>query len=329
MKSKGNSTIVDIAERAGVTNITVSRTFNRPELVRPETREKILEIAKELNYVPNAFARNLKNNQSKIVGVVTDSTFNPVYANILKQLCTMADERGFTVMIFETSGSQEAENRAIQTLFSHKASGILLSAVSDSESYTPDYLELAKAYSIPIVLFDRDIPGSDLPGVFLNNVEIGVRAGKHLSKQGFKSFLICGGPSESEITQDRISGLIGGLRANASSVTTVYSGYQFDLAFPVIREHFSALDTTPECIIGINGDITLAALRTLSELGLRDSISVFSIDEAPYSDVYGVHVPCISHHPKDWGEKVGKLLFSVIDGDDTQQRIYIESELIS
>ncbi|POC81294.1 LacI family transcriptional regulator, partial [Vibrio vulnificus] len=56
-KANPNATIVDIARRARVTNITVARAFNKPELVKPETRERIHAIAKELNYVPNAFAQ--------------------------------------------------------------------------------------------------------------------------------------------------------------------------------------------------------------------------------------------------------------------------------
>lgn len=326
MKNKAITTIVDIANKAQVTNITVSRAFNKPELVKPETREKILSIAKELNYVPNAFAKNLKNNESKIIGVVTNSTFNPVYSIILKKLSLMADKQGYMVMIFETNGSVSAENRAISTLFSHKASAILLSVVLDREGYHPDYLQLAEAYQIPIVLFDRDIPGSNLPGVFLNNVEIGVRSGKFLAKNNHSSFLVFAGPSESEITQDRISGLLGGLRVNQHQINVVNSDYSFDEAYPIIFKAIKELNEMPDCIIGLNGMISMAIFKSLQELNINGAY-VFSIDEMPYSDVYGAKIPCITNHPSDWGEEVGKLIFDVINGNNTKKRVYIESTL--
>ncbi|UGA54864.1 LacI family DNA-binding transcriptional regulator [Vibrio sp. VB16] len=326
MKNKRNVTIVDIANMANVTNITVSRAFNKPEQVKPETREKILSIAKQLNYVPNAFARNLKNNQSKIIGVVTNSTFNPVYSIILKKLSLMADKKGYTVMIFETNGSEEVESRAINTLFSHKASAILLSVVLDKEGYTPEYLELANTYQIPIVLFDRDIPGSNLPGVFLNNIEIGVRSGKFLAKKNHSSFLIIGGPNESEITQDRISGLLGGLRIENEHISIINSDYSYDEAYPTIYKAIQSLTNMPDCIVGINGMISMAILKSLQELGKKE-VFVFSIDDMPYADVYGTKIPCISNHPLDWAEAVGKLIFDTINGTVSTRRVYIDSTL--
>jgi LacI family transcriptional regulator len=326
MIKKVNPTIIDIAKKAQVTNITVSRAFNKPELVKPETREKILKIAKQLNYVPNAFARNLKNNQSKIIGVVTSSTFNPVYSIILKKLSLMADNKGYMVMIFETNGSEEAENRAVQTLFSHKASAILLSVTLDKEGYSPDYLKIAKAYQIPIVLFDRDIPGSELPGVFLNNIEIGVRAGKYLARKNHSSFLIFGGPIESEITQDRVSGLIGGLRGQTKKISVINSHYSYEKTYPIILNALKNLSVMPDCIVGINGLICMAVFKSLRELGEKD-VSLFSIDDMPYSDIYGIRIPCIANNPEDWGREVGNLIFEIINGKSENKRIYIESTL--
>lgn len=306
MKNRANVTIIDIAKRANVTNITVSRAFNKPDLVKPETREKILKIAKELNYIPNAFAQNLKNNQSKIIGFVSDSTFNPVYGIILKRLCKMADERGYMVMIFETGGSKSAERRAVQTLFGHKASGILLSVVSDHDGYHPDYLDLAQSYDIPLVLFDRDIPGSDLPGVFLNNIEIGVRAGKYLSKKDYSNYLIFAGPQDSDISLDRISGLLGGLRATDQSVDIIHTAYTLDDSYPVILDYLSGLETLPDCIVGINGLISLSVIKALAALGI-DGVGLFSIDAVPYADIFGYNVPCIDNHPSEWGKRLGSL----------------------
>ncbi len=127
-KSTKAATIKDIAQIAGVTNITVSRVFTAPDKVKPETRERILAAARTLNYVPNAFARNIKASQSPIIGVVTDDTFNIVYSHIIKEVCRLSDAKGYSVMFFTTNGNRQIEARALQTLVSYKAAGIILSA---------------------------------------------------------------------------------------------------------------------------------------------------------------------------------------------------------
>ncbi|UAB73876.1 LacI family DNA-binding transcriptional regulator [Vibrio sp. SCSIO 43132] len=325
-EKKGNVTIIDIAEKANVTNITVSRAFNKPELVKPETRERILAIAREMNYSPNAFARTLKGSQSNIIGLVTDSTFNPVYSEITKTLCREAAAKGYSVMMFETDGSEEAEARAISVLFSYKASGILLSPVRDSQNYTPAYLEQAEAFNIPIVLIDRDIPNKNLPGVFLDNYEIGMKASQYLANFNEKSILIIGGPSDSEITQDRIAGLRKLLKKKNVDIQTIYSEYDYEKALPKIRDAFQSLDFTPERIIGVNGLISLAAIKVARETNLNN-VQFFSIDEVPNSDIFGFHVPCIVNDPRAWGKNVSEMIFGLVDGKEVEHRLFVHGNL--
>lgn len=192
-KANSNATIVDIARRANVTNITVSRAFNKPELVKSETLEKIHAIAKELNYVPNAFAQGLKKSSSQIIGIVTSSMYNPFYSNLIQTVSRIARMQGYQIMLFDTDGSEEAEMQAVQALFGYKARGILLSAVRDDRHYQPAYLDQAERYHTPLILIDRDIYNQQLSGVFLNNQEIGKLAGQYLAEQPESNILILGG----------------------------------------------------------------------------------------------------------------------------------------
>lgn len=129
MKKTGNKapTITDIARLVGVSSITVSRTFTDPDKVKAKTREKILQIAGEVEYVPNVFAQNIKTTQSPIIGIVTDDTFNQSYSYVIQELCQHAEAKGYSVMIFTTGGNRESEVKAINTLVSYKAAGVVLS----------------------------------------------------------------------------------------------------------------------------------------------------------------------------------------------------------
>ena len=89
MNKKKSVTISDIAKRVNMTTITVSRALSKPDLVKPATLARILEVARELDYVPNAFARGLKRSESLIIGVITASVL--VRGSALREAAAVAD----------------------------------------------------------------------------------------------------------------------------------------------------------------------------------------------------------------------------------------------
>lgn len=330
-KAIPNSTIVDIARRAGVTNITVSRAFNKPELVKPATREKIHAIAKELNYVPNAFAQGLKNSSSQIIGIVTSSLYNPFYSSLIQRVSRIARRQGYQIMLFDTDGSEEAENQAIQALFSYKARGILLSAVRDDKQYQPDYLELAGAYHIPLILIDRDIYNRNLSGVFLNNKEIGQLAGKYLAAQPEGNMLILGGPENSEITLSRTAGIVDALKEKKNKITIINGDYDFISQQAEVKRWLSEKENQPEYIIGLNGIITLGAMDLCHQLNIYSHVTFFSVDEPPKAASYGMQVAGVYHDTDMLGEIAAELLFNAIktaDAGHPPRREYFTGNLV-
>lgn len=325
------ATIVDIANLANVTNITVSRAFSSPELVKKETRDRIYAIARKLHYTPNPFARSLKTNTSKIIGVVTNSTYNPVYEEVIKTLCLEADKNGYIVIMFESACNPELENRAMQTLFAYKVAGIVLSVVNDCAAYDPLYIKQAQAYNIPLILLDRDITPFNLPGVFLDNYQIGVKAGKYLFTQNLTDLLVIGGPEDSLITQKRIEGIMSELRDLPVKFNFIYTDYSYALSRKMIMDYLKEKIAETSYIVGINGLITLAAIGVCRTLGNRQC-RYFSIDAVPYAADLAFNIPCIYSDPKEWGMKVSELLFTAIksvNNPEKFERIFISGELMT
>ncbi|AHG21408.1 LacI family transcriptional regulator [Chania multitudinisentens RB-25] len=311
-KANSNATIVDIARRANVTNITVSRAFNKPELLKPETLEKIHAIAKEMNYVPNAFAQGLKKSSSQIIGIVTSSMYNPFYSGLIQTVSRIARLQGYQIMLFDTDGSEEAEMQAIQALFGYKARGILLSAVRDDKHYQPAYLNQAERYHTPLILIDRDIYNQKLSGVFLNNQEIGHLAGKYLAAQPESNILILGGPADSEITLARTRGIVEALEKRKSEVTIINGDYDFISQAARVKEYLAAPENQPDYIVGLNGIITLGAISICHQLNIYERIKFFSIDEPPKAWDYGLHIAGVYHDTQMLGEIAAELLFDAI-----------------
>lgn len=325
------ATIVEVAKLAKVSTITVSRAFSTPELVKESTRQLIYKSAEELNYIPNAFARTLKTNSSKIIGVVTDSTYNQVYAQAVTTLCAEADKLGYGLMMFETMGSEEKESNALDTLFSYKVAGIVLSVVNDSKTYDPRYIRIARKNNIPLVLLDRDIKTHHLPGVFLNNHEIGVKSGNYLAHCGAQRLLIIGGPEQSEITQERVNGILSTQHNPNLQTKVIYAHYNYQQTRELLLHEVPKLSAPPTHVVGINGQISLAAIGVFRTLGYKD-VQFFSIDPVPYAADFGFSIPCIDSDPVEWGLKISSLLFKLIEHNNDPayfDRLFIYGKLIT
>ncbi|MCM7239173.1 LacI family transcriptional regulator [Enterobacter bugandensis] len=310
--------IKDIAKIVGVTDITVSRTFTSPEKVKKETREKILRIAQELNYTPNLSARSIRSSKSKIIGLIADDIFNPVYAFLIKELNAIAEKEGYSVMIFNTNGCSFSEEVAIQTLISYSAAGAIVSPISDALTKQEHFERLIKS-NIQIIQFDRQF-SEKLPGVFIDSNY----AGELVGSLATGNTLIVGGPSNSMITRQRINGILQKLPEDAIP-TVVYSDYHFEKCSEILKQFNQSNQIRFDCIIGVTGLISLAVISELSVT--HDDAKLMSIDEIPLSNLYGLHCTYVNHNYKEWARLVAENLFNSINKKGNTFRFFIRGTL--
>jgi len=318
MTTPGKATITDIAKRVNMTTVTVSRALNQPEKVKKETLAQILEVARELNYVPNAFARSLKNRQSRLFGLVTASLDNPFYGETIKAITREAKKRDYSLMLFDTDGSADLEARAVETLLSYQVAGIILSVISDEDDYRPSYLSRLEMANIPVIQIDRKLVHAGFAGVYLDNQESGYRGMRALLDQGYRDFLVVGGPERSHITLSRLEGIRRALDgcAEPTSLDVLHGDYTQTPAREAVLAYLAS-GKRPDAIFGLNMLITLGSLEALHQQGLsRKDIQLFSIDQIPYAHLHGNPIPCISHDPYTLGSSAISMLFRKIDDPD-------------
>lgn len=340
MSASRNVTIADIARHVGMTNITVSRALNRPEMVRQSTRERIEQAALELGYVPNAFARGLKRSDSRLIGVVTASLDNPFYAEMIKAISRHAKAHDYAIMLFDTDGDPRLEAMAIETLLSYQAAGIVLSPVSDEPDYRPDYLTRLRASDIAVVQLDRTLHDSDFSAVVLDNLWAGERVARYLLTHVFTDgrdarddrLLVVAGPEHSRITCERLQGVRSALTDQAGGVTIEVLWGDYTLAPAVAQVHdYLARYGVPRAIFGLNQLITLGTLRALREAGIpRDRTSVIGIDRLPYLDIFDITVPCVVHDGDLAGTRaLEQLLVQMRDPQAAPRTLTVRGELMS
>ena len=167
-------TITVLAQQLGVSAATVSRAFSRPELLRPETVQRVREAAAAVGYVPNRYARALSTGRAGAVGIIVPDIANPFFPPLIRHVQNLAQERGLTVLLADTDERPDREEAAI-TLLSHQVEGLLLCS-----SRLPSAVLRRLAAQHRIVLVNRDVPetGTGAAGHRTGCARGGARAGR-------------------------------------------------------------------------------------------------------------------------------------------------------
>ena len=153
------TTIHDVARRAGVASITVSRVINNSGYASEDIRQRVLAAVKEMGYVPNRLAGSLRSKRSKVLALVMTDITNPFFTVAARGVEDVASRAGYTVIFCNTDEDKQKEQNYIQVLMQNQVDGVVLvPSGSDSES-----VETLQQNGVQVVVVDRHpVAGGDL-----------------------------------------------------------------------------------------------------------------------------------------------------------------------
>src|SRR5262245_57687436 len=177
-------TLAQIAAAAGVTTMTVSRVINETGYVNAQTRERVLGVAREMNYRRNGLARALKRQRTETIGLVLGDIANPFGAELSRGVREVLDQRGYTLFICISEHSAKEDVQAFDSLADHRVDGIIV-ATRASKLGNERLYELIGA-GTPVSLIGRDFSHPQVDLVTADNLKGGYEATKHLIDLGHK-----------------------------------------------------------------------------------------------------------------------------------------------
>lgn len=181
-KVKKNITIVDVAEQAGVSKTTISRYLNgKFEFMSEESRQRIAEVIRDLNYRPNNLARSLKSKKSRIIGVLVSDISSPFSSILLKGISDCCDRYGYGVLITSTDDNPRKERDYILSMIDQRVEGLIINTTGQNNHF----LEKIAKIGIPIILADRPIDLHLFDTIRTADYSITVEAIDHLKQRGF------------------------------------------------------------------------------------------------------------------------------------------------
>jgi LacI family transcriptional regulator len=197
-------TIKDIAKALGLSTSTVSRALRDSYEISPETKQAVLEYARQINYRPNPIALSLKEKRSRSIGVVVSEIANSFFSQAINGIESIAYSKGYHVIITQSLESYEREVMNMQFLSSRSVDGCLISVSSE----TNDFSHLSDLYQrgLPIVCFDRVVEDIACHKVSVDNVQGAYDATSHLIRSGFRRIAFLANAEVLSITRERQAG---------------------------------------------------------------------------------------------------------------------------
>jgi LacI family transcriptional regulator len=201
-------TIGDVAARSGVSTATVSRVLSGSVPARPETRERVLAAARELNYRPSGVARALKRQETRTLGLLVTDIANPFYPQIVRAVEQAASERGYGIVLANGGDDLARELEHLDLLVERRVDGIVLV----SSLMTRRHAERLTGTAVPVVLVNDTVAGSGLPTVTTAHRRGARMAAEHLIDLGHRRIGHIGAPAEQAASGQRRRGVRDALR---------------------------------------------------------------------------------------------------------------------
>lgn len=315
-------TIEDIARLARVSRSTVSRVLNDHPSVRPEVRDRIWGVIKEHGYAPQAAARHLVTQRTRLIGVLFPRSnqyllANPVYASIGQGIGQMCTQRGYLAMISLGLGDME-EKMLFNMLRSRHFDGIVLVS-SESNDPLPFFLKEAR---IPYTRIGHDPDGDDEAFVDVNDTEAAYQAVKHLISLGHQRIAIIKGPAAEVCIPRRYSGYVRALQEAGLPIDPllVAEGDWLHTSGKAVMEHFLQLEHPPTAVFSCNDMMAAGAMHAIYEQGLHipEDIAIVGFDDVPQTQVIIPALTTIRQPHEEMGSKATEMLIDRLEGKDEQ-----------
>ncbi|MGH8218296.1 MAG: LacI family DNA-binding transcriptional regulator [Steroidobacteraceae bacterium] len=321
------TTIKDVARELGISVATVSRALSRPELLRHETRERVMKAVERLGYRPNLLARGLRRGQTRAILVVVP-TLSPFFLEIFAGAEEVTRQRGFALLLGNSNRDPEKEKDCFDQVASGQADGIILltgllpSDYAQGKSPLPPLVtvleRLPQAASVPVIRTDHRSGASE--------------ATRHLIELGHRRIAHIAGSKTVPSTTRRIEGYRDALQSAAlpSPPELIYRGDYFMPSGAAGMERLMQLEEPPTAVLCGNDEMAFGAIRMLHKLGLTvpGDISIVGFDDQNMAEFYNPPLTTV-HIPRyELGRRAAHELIEQLEGRGVADEVALPTRLI-
>ena len=325
------TTLHEVARRAGVSAMTVSRVVNGRDRVDSETRQRVEEAIQALDYVPNRIARGLISQKTQTIGIIVPDIVNPFFAPVVRGAESAARKAGYRVLLCNSEGDLRLEREYIEDLVAHRVEGLLLAPASDRSRSS--ILSLLRG-GFPLVLIDRALPDADCDLIVSDNVQGARLLIEHLIAIGHRKIAHVSDAEDTSTGRERLRGYREALEAAGIPFqrelvirTTVdrIGGYR-------AAQEILARDSLPTAIFAVNNMTAVGTMEALRErsLSVPKDMGLVCFDDIEHLAVLSPILTVIDQPAETFGSLGVQLLLERMTGkaNSRPRRIILQTDLI-
>lgn len=331
MKLKQKVTINEIAATVGVSKTTISRYLNgRQDLMSKKTAERIKTVIELLDYKPSEFARGLKNNRSKIIGIVVADIESPFSASVIYGCGTYLRKNGYAPLFFTSNNSLEEEMDIVKLLVNKEIDGLII----NTSSYHNKFLIEYSCRGLPIVLCDRYIKDYNLDIVTLDSDNAMLDLFRHLKEQGYNRPVMF--TQEWENNSSRIHRISSFKKAMLQEYGYFHEDdiYVIDVNRPAnagerLREFLGRVKPNEiPVIVGVNTMTTMRMFNSLQQEGIKIPTQVGICgpddwdweDSVSWNELLYPSITTIKINAKEIGYQCARLMLERMENPEQETR---------
>ncbi|HCE57464.1 MAG TPA: LacI family transcriptional regulator [Prolixibacteraceae bacterium] len=311
--SSGLITIKDIARELRISPSTVSRALKNHPDISEETKIAVNELARKLNYQPNAVALSLKQRRSNTIGVIIPEIVHYFFSSVISGIEDVAYDAGFNVIICQSNEKYDREVVNTRTLLANRVDGILVSISKETQQF--DHFYKIRENEVPVVFYDRVVPGFEADQVIVDDFDAAYRATRHMIEGGCKKIVHFAGPQNLLIGQLRKEGYLKALREAGLETRNewIMEADNFEKARLAV---LNILDekVNIDGIFAVNDTTAIGAMHTLQKRGVKvpNQIAVVGFSDGRLSGITDPALTSVDQHGYEMGTVATEILLKRI-----------------
>jgi LacI family transcriptional regulator len=306
----------DIARELGVSVVTVSKALRNHDDISEETRARVLQRMRDLNYRPNLAARALVTGRSFIVGFVVPGLLHSFFGEIAKGLTNVFRKKGYGLVMSTSEEDPELEQQEIEQLLARRVDALIVASTQVSLAS----FERIEEQNVPYVLIDRHLAGLDANFVGVDDQSVGQMATEHLIQCGCKRIAFMYGTGLSP-AMGRLEGYRQALLKHGIEVRPEYirahdeTGDATDDAAYATMKDLLRLPEPPDGVFGFNDQFAVNAMKAVLDAGKRipEDVAFIGSGNIKHADFLRVPLTTIDQNSVAIGERAAKIALSIIE----------------
>ncbi len=334
---KRRVTVRDIADELGLSHPTVSRALNDHPRISEETKIKVREMAKKLNYRPNIMARGLTSHRTSLIGLVIRDIRSSFHADIIAGVQDVLDKHGYSILLCSSSMDVQNEKRHLQTVSDKQVEGIIVVPVLGDNSNSK-LIERIHDDGTPVVLVSLGKQLNKIPCVKVDNILGGYMATKHFLEMGHKEvkYYTYEHPAMNNLipgVDENIDRYAGYVKAMREAGLTEKIGLVIDPDFgmnPHFINDFMKKKNIPRALFSFSDEMAMCFMRTIIASGKRipEDMSIIGFDDIPCVSMMYPGLTTIAQPKYELGSLAAEQLLSMISGKEVEMEVVLNPEIV-